>query len=84
MVSNLDQIPNYSAFHISSAHDSSLQNALKMGMSLGARLPDEVVVVGICIHPVHDFSETLSSAVAKAVPEASQIVIELLKKIIIQ
>jgi hydrogenase maturation protease len=83
-VSNLDQIPNYSAFHITSAHDTSLQNALKMGMSLGARLPNEVVVVGISIHPVHDFSESLSLPVSKAIPKASQIVIELLKNIIIQ
>ena len=83
-VSNLDQIPNYSAFHITSAHDTSLQNALKMGMGLGVPLPEEVVVVGISIHPVHDFSESLSAAVAKAIPESSQIVIDLLKKIIIQ
>ena len=83
-VSKLDQIPNYSAFHITSAHDTSLQNAMKLGMSLGVPLPDEVWVVGISIHPVHDFSESLSPAVAKAIPEASQIVIDELKKIIIQ
>jgi hypothetical protein len=34
--------------------------------------------------PVHDFSESLSPAVAKAIPEASQIVIDQLKKIIVQ
>lgn len=83
-VSNLDQIPDYSAYHITSAHDTSLQNALKLGMGLGARLPDQVVVVGISIRPVHDFSESLSPAVLAAIPEASQIVIDLLKKIIIQ
>ena len=83
-VSNLDQLPNYSAFHITSAHDTSLQNALKLGMGLGVPLPDEVMVVGISIHPVRDFSETLSPAVSKAIPEASQIVIDELKKIIIQ
>jgi Ni,Fe-hydrogenase maturation factor len=55
-----------------------------MGMGLGAQLPDEVVVVGISIRPVYDFSESLSPAVAKAIPESSQIVIDLLKKIIIQ
>lgn len=84
MVSNLDQIPNYSAFHITSSHDTSLQNALKLGKSLGAQLPNEVMVVGVSIRPVHDFSESLSPAVANVIPEASQIVIDLLKKIIIQ
>lgn len=83
-VSNLDQLPNYSAFHITSAHDTSLQNALKLGMGLGVPLPDEVVVVGISIHPVRDFSESLSPAVSEAIPESSQIVIDELKKIIIQ
>ena len=83
MVSNLDQIPNYSAFHFTNSHDTSLQNALKLGKSLGAQLPNEVMVVGISIHPVHDFSELLSSAVSKAIPEASQIVIDLLKNITI-
>ena len=55
-----------------------------MGMELGVRLPNEVVVVGISIRPVRDFSESHSCAVSKAVPESSQIVIDLLKKIIIQ
>jgi hydrogenase maturation protease len=83
-VSNLDQIPNYSAFHITSSHDTSLQNALKLGKSLGAQLPDEVMVVGISIRRVYDFSETLSPPVSDAIPEATQIVTDLLKKIIIQ
>jgi len=73
----LDQLPNYSAFHITSAHDTSLQNAITLGRELGAQLPDDVVVVGISTTHVYDFSEELSPPVAEAVPKAAQIVVEL-------
>jgi len=76
-VARLDQLPNYSAFHITSAHDTSLQNAITLGRELGAQLPDDVVVVGISTTHVYDFSEELSPPVAEAVPKAAQIVVEL-------
>ncbi len=76
-VSRLDEIPNYSAFHITSAHDTSLQNAMKLGRELGADLPEDVMVVGISIKPVYDFSEELSPPVADAIPKATEIVVEL-------
>ncbi len=76
-VSRLGEIPNYSAFHITSAHDTSLQNAMKLGRDLGADLPEEVMVVGITTKPVYDFSQELSPPVEKAIPGAAQIVMEL-------
>jgi hydrogenase maturation protease len=76
-VSELDSIPDYSAFHISSAHDTSLQNAMKLGRGLGVELPDEVVVVGIAAGHVYDFSEELSAPVAEAIPKATRIVLDL-------
>ena len=75
IVSNLNEMPDYSAFHITSAHDTSLQNALKLGTSMGARLPKEVIVVGIATDHIYDFSESLTPAVAGAISKATRIVI---------
>jgi len=78
-VSKLDDIPNYSAFHITSVHDTSLQNAMKLGRELGADLPEDVLVVGISTKQVYDFCEELSAPVADAIPKAAEIVVELAK-----
>ena len=77
-VMNLNDMPNYSAFHIASAHDTSLQNALEMGRSLGALLPEEITVIGIATKRIYDFSEELSPPVAEAVPQAAKIALGLL------
>ncbi len=76
-VMKLNDMPNYSAFHVASAHDTSLQNALEMGRSLGAFLPEEITVIGIATKRIYDFSEELSPPVAEAVPQAAKIVLEL-------
>jgi hydrogenase maturation protease len=76
-VSKLDDLPDLSAFHTTSTHDMSLQNAMKLGRNLGAHLPQDVIVVGISARQVYDFSEELSLPVAEAVPKAVRIVIEL-------
>ena len=78
IVSNLNEMPDYSAFHIASAHDTSLRNALKLGKSMGVSLPKEVIVVGIVTDHIYDFSESLSLAVAGAVSKATELVINLL------
>jgi hydrogenase maturation protease len=78
IVSELSEMPDYSALHITSAHDTSLQNALKLGKTMGADLPEQVTVVGIATNHVYDFGEELSQPVARAVARAAQIVIELL------
>jgi hydrogenase maturation protease len=83
MVLKLDDIPNYSAFHISSAHDTSLQNAIELGRSMGALLTDDITIVGIATNSIYDFSEELSPPVADAVPQATQIVLDLLKQPVI-
>lgn len=79
-VSTLEEIPNCSAFHITSVHDTSLQNAMKLGKALGAELAADVTVVGICIKPVYDFGLELSPPISEAVPRAAQIVMELLMR----
>jgi hydrogenase maturation protease len=78
IVSKLDELPNYSAFHLTSTHDMSLQNALKMGRQLGADLPEDITVVGVSASHVYDFSEELSPPVHAAVPKMTAIVVELL------
>jgi hydrogenase maturation protease len=80
IVVKLSEMPDYSALHTTSAHDTSLQNALKVGKAMGASLPDEVVVVGIATNRVYDFSEELSLPAAQAVPEAAKIVLDLLRQ----
>ena len=79
-VLRLDQLPNYSAYHIASIHDTSLQNAIELGRSMGAQLPSEITVIGIATQNIYDFSEELSSAVASVVPCAACIVLDMLKE----
>ena len=78
LVLNLSDLPNYSAFHTASPHDTSLQNAIELGKSMGAKLPDDVTVVGIATKRLHDFSETLSPPITDAVPQAVKFVLDLL------
>ncbi len=78
MVSTLNGLPDCSMFHMTSTHDTSLQNAMKLGRALGARLPDDVTIVGISIRPVFDFCQELSAPLQKSIPKAAQIVIDLL------
>jgi hydrogenase maturation protease len=78
IVSKLSELADYSALHITSAHDTSLQNALKLGKAMGANLPDDVTIVGIATDQVYEFGEELSSPVEDAIPRATKIVIDLL------
>ena len=74
----LSALPDPSAGHTTSAHDTSLQNALELGRALGARLPKEVWVLGIEAKRIGEFSEQLSPPVEAAVPLAADKVLELL------
>ena len=83
LIARLQEIPESSAFHITSAHDTSLKNALKIGRELSVDVPEDITVVGICTTAMHDFSEQLSPPVAASVPKAGQIVMDLLAQNII-
>jgi hydrogenase maturation protease len=78
IVAELAELSNVSAFHLTSAHDVSLQNAMEMGLQLGADLPGDVTVVGVSASHVYDFSEELSAPVKDAVPKMTAIVVGLL------
>ncbi len=69
---DLEQLPDLTAGHISSPHDTSLKNALQLGRDLGLALPDEVRVIAVEASSVDVFSETLTPPVAAAVPVAVQ------------
>ena len=75
----LEDVPDQSAGHMTAAHDTSLQNALKMGRAMGARLPGEVTVVAVEAQATFEFSEELSPPVAAAVPSAARAVMDLLR-----
>jgi hydrogenase maturation protease len=77
-VFRLEEFPDHSGANLTAAHDTSLQKALALGRQLGAHLPTEVWVVGIEAERLYDFSETLTPAVAAAVPRAAQQVVKLL------
>ena len=77
-VSSLDELPNHAHSHLSSSHDTSLQTALRLGRSMGAALPEEIIIIGIESTCVYDFSEDLTPLVAAAVPQAVEKVLELI------
>jgi len=76
---HLNDLPDHSALHTSSAHDASLQTAIAAGQAMGAHLPDEVIVVGIEAEKIFDFSEELTPNVEAAVPRAADEVLLLLE-----
>ncbi len=74
----LGALPDHSAGHTTSAHDTSLQNALIVAKEMGLNVPEEVWVVGIDAAQTYEFSEQLSPPIEAAVPEATDTVLRLL------
>lgn len=74
----LEDLPNLTSGHMTSAHDTSLVNALQMGLSLGAQLPEVISVVTVESQKIYEFSDEMSPAVAAAVPQALRIIQDLL------
>jgi hydrogenase maturation protease len=66
--------------HSASAHDTSLLTALQTAKALGSDTPSRIDIVAIEAKQVHDFSENLSPAVARAVTIAAEKVLDLLKE----
>ena len=76
----LADLPNYSAYHTTNSHDTTLQIALDVGRSIGAKLPERVMVVGITAKQVFEFSEELTPEIKTAVPQAVNAVLGILKE----
>jgi len=81
VVFTLDLLEDLTYGHSASAHDASLKTALRVGRSMGERLPADrdVHVVAIEAQHVYDFKEEFTPAVAASVPVAVDKVRELLK-----
>jgi hydrogenase maturation protease len=75
----LDDLYDPTSGHTTAVHDVSLITALKMGRSMGAALPDRIDVVAIESPYVYDFTEELTPPVAAAVPQAVEMVMDLLR-----
>jgi hydrogenase maturation protease len=75
----LDDLYDPTSGHTTAAHDVSLMTAIQIGRSMGAALPDRIDVVAIESPYVYDFSENLTPPVAAAVPQAAEMVINLLR-----
>ncbi len=66
--------------HLDSAHDTTLGRALAAGRSIGAALPDDLIVVTIDAIPSDTFDLSLTQPVAEAVGTAADAVMELLRE----
>lgn len=80
LVLKLSDLPDYSGYHVTSPRDTSLQQAMAVGRSLGVQLPEDVTILGIVTRRILDFSNELSKPVANAIPQAAQVVYDLLKE----
>jgi hydrogenase maturation protease len=77
---SLKDLPDVTAGHTASIHDTSLRNALTVGRGMDIFLPqdEDVIIIAIEAQNVYDFSEELSPPVAAAIPLAVQAVIDLI------
>jgi hydrogenase maturation protease len=78
LILKLSDLPNYSAFHTASGHETPLQTAISLGRSMGAELPTDIMVVGVATKHVSVFSKELSPLIRQAVPQAARFVMDLL------
>ena len=74
----LSVLPDYSAGHTTSAHDTSLQNALKIAEEMDFNVPKEIWIVAIEARRTNVFSDVLSPPIEDAVPRAADLVLALL------
>lgn len=75
----LESLPEWPAGHSASAHDTSLQNALRVGRSSGVSLPGSIIIVSVEALNLYEFSEELTAPVAEAIPRAVKMVLDQLE-----
>jgi hydrogenase maturation protease len=75
----VEALPDLSAGHLHSPHDTSLQTALRLGRMMGIPLPEQVTIVAVETESVYDFKEELTPPVAMAVSQATQTVLDILQ-----
>ena len=55
--------------HSASPHDASLATAIAIGRQMGYTLPQEIIIYTVEVENTSDFGETLTPAVARAMPD---------------
>jgi hydrogenase maturation protease len=76
----LETLPDRSAGHTASAHDTSLATAILTCRRMGMPMPSTVWVIAVEVRSVYDFTEALTPEVAAAVPRAADLARELLSR----
>ncbi len=64
--------------HTISPHDTDLPTALHLGATMKLKIPQKIDIVAVEIPAVYEFSQSLSIEVEKAVPEAAELVRQIL------
>ena len=77
----LEDVPEQRAGHITSAHDVSLLTAIQLGREMGVQLPEMIFIVGIEAQRVYDISEELSPSLRSIIPNAIQLVNDLVQSV---
>ncbi|MCU0494661.1 MAG: hydrogenase maturation protease [Chloroflexaceae bacterium] len=62
--------------HSASPHDTSVVTALELGRQVGLPVPRDVVIYAVEVANVLDFSDRMTPAVAEAVPEVAEAVLQ--------
>ena len=75
---SFEDLADFTAGHLDSAHDASLKTALTLGRRLGAALPTSIHAVTVQAHRTDEFSLDMSPEVLAAIPIAAEAVVELL------
>lgn len=76
----LEALPDHAAGHTTAAHDTSLKTAIAVGRSMGASLPEMIIIVAVETEQVYNFSEELSPEVAAAITPAEQMVLDIIRQ----
>jgi hydrogenase maturation protease len=76
----LEDIFELNTVHMTSIHDTSLQDAVSLARKMGVSMPKNIIVVGIATDSTYNFSEVLTPQVAAVIPQAGEIVTALLTK----
>ena len=61
--------------HSTSAHDTSLVTALDAAQKMGYRIPEEFIIYAVEVENILEFSETPTPAVASAIPQVVDLII---------
>jgi hydrogenase maturation protease len=62
--------------HASSPHDVNFATALKLGKGLGIALPEKIVIYGIEVADINNFSEKCTPEVSKSIPKCVKMIMK--------